>query len=215
MGTSWRSSSSSAATALASQTRRGPGRAALAAPAIRWRNLRRRSPSPRLAKPVSAARAHARATLETIDLHCAGEPLRLIRSGFPQVPHGADPGAPALGARARRPRAPCGHVRAARPSRHVRRDPAAALPAATRTSACCSCTTRATARCAGTASSRSRPALIEEGLYPATSRRRDPLRDAGGPRDRGGERDARPMTARPRSARFASRTCRRTLPPRT
>jgi len=38
------------------------------------------------AQPVSAARAHARATLETIDLHCAGEPLRLIRSGFPEVP---------------------------------------------------------------------------------------------------------------------------------
>jgi trans-L-3-hydroxyproline dehydratase len=36
--------------------------------------------------PVSAARAHARATLQTIDLHCAGEPLRLVRSGFPQVP---------------------------------------------------------------------------------------------------------------------------------
>jgi proline racemase len=40
----------------------------------------------KVARPVSAARAHARATLETIDLHCAGEPLRLIRTGFPQVP---------------------------------------------------------------------------------------------------------------------------------
>ncbi len=39
-----------------------------------------------VSRPVSAARAHARATLETIDLHCAGEPLRLIRTGFPQVP---------------------------------------------------------------------------------------------------------------------------------
>ena len=38
------------------------------------------------AQPTSAARAHARATIQTIDLHCAGEPLRLIRSGFPQVP---------------------------------------------------------------------------------------------------------------------------------
>jgi proline racemase len=38
------------------------------------------------AAPVSAARAHARATLQTIELHCAGEPLRLIRSGFPEVP---------------------------------------------------------------------------------------------------------------------------------
>ena len=34
----------------------------------------------------SAARAHARATLETIDLHAGGEPIRLIRSGYPQVP---------------------------------------------------------------------------------------------------------------------------------
>ena len=33
-----------------------------------------------------AARAHARATLETIDLHAGGEPIRLIRSGYPQVP---------------------------------------------------------------------------------------------------------------------------------
>jgi proline racemase len=35
---------------------------------------------------VSAARAHASRTMQTIDLHCAGEPLRLIRSGYPQVP---------------------------------------------------------------------------------------------------------------------------------
>ncbi|MEA2621980.1 MAG: proline racemase [Chloroflexota bacterium] len=33
-----------------------------------------------------AVRAHARAVVQTIDLHCAGEPLRLIRSGFPPVP---------------------------------------------------------------------------------------------------------------------------------
>lgn len=37
--------------------------------------------------PSSAARAHARTTMQAIDLHCAGEPLRLIRSGFPRVPH--------------------------------------------------------------------------------------------------------------------------------
>lgn len=36
--------------------------------------------------PQSAARAHATITMQAIDLHCAGEPLRLIRSGFPQVP---------------------------------------------------------------------------------------------------------------------------------
>ena len=34
----------------------------------------------------SAARAHSRATLETIDLHAGGEPIRLIRSGYPRVP---------------------------------------------------------------------------------------------------------------------------------
>jgi proline racemase len=34
----------------------------------------------------SAARASARAILQTLDLHCAGEPLRLIRTGYPQVP---------------------------------------------------------------------------------------------------------------------------------
>lgn len=35
---------------------------------------------------TTAARAHARAILQTLDLHCAGEPLRLIRTGYPQVP---------------------------------------------------------------------------------------------------------------------------------
>jgi trans-L-3-hydroxyproline dehydratase len=43
-------------------------------------------------EPVSAtvsstrSRGHTRAVIETLDLHCAGEPLRLIRSGYPQVP---------------------------------------------------------------------------------------------------------------------------------
>lgn len=36
--------------------------------------------------PVSVARARARSTIETIDLHAGGEPLRLIRSGYPRVP---------------------------------------------------------------------------------------------------------------------------------
>lgn len=35
---------------------------------------------------VTAARAHARSVLQTMELHCAGEPLRLIRTGYPQVP---------------------------------------------------------------------------------------------------------------------------------
>jgi proline racemase len=35
---------------------------------------------------ASAARAHARSMIQVLDLHCAGEPLRLIRSGYPQVP---------------------------------------------------------------------------------------------------------------------------------
>jgi proline racemase len=37
-------------------------------------------------RAVAAARSHTRKVLETLDLHCAGEPLRLIRSGYPQVP---------------------------------------------------------------------------------------------------------------------------------
>ena len=32
------------------------------------------------------AREASRVTIETLDLHCAGEPLRLIRSGYPAVP---------------------------------------------------------------------------------------------------------------------------------
>lgn len=39
-----------------------------------------------LAAPATAAHEHARMTMSAIDLHCAGEPLRLIRSGFPEVP---------------------------------------------------------------------------------------------------------------------------------
>lgn len=36
--------------------------------------------------PVSVARARARATIEAIDLHAGGEPIRLVRSGYPRVP---------------------------------------------------------------------------------------------------------------------------------
>jgi len=43
------------------------------------------------AVPWSAAQAGAhdagRHVIETLDLHCAGEPLRLVRSGYPPVPH--------------------------------------------------------------------------------------------------------------------------------
>lgn len=42
-------------------------------------------PSP---ESQTAARTHARAYLQTLELHCAGEPLRLIRTGYPQVPQG-------------------------------------------------------------------------------------------------------------------------------
>ncbi len=45
-----------------------------------------RSPTP-VMSGLGAARAHARAIIETIDLHAGGEPIRLIRSGYPQVPH--------------------------------------------------------------------------------------------------------------------------------
>lgn len=37
-------------------------------------------------QPQTAVRAHLRASMQTIDLHCAGEPLRLVRTGFPAVP---------------------------------------------------------------------------------------------------------------------------------
>ena len=47
-------------------------------------------PEPPRAVPWDSGLAHARdasrVTLETLDLHCAGEPLRLIRSGYPEVP---------------------------------------------------------------------------------------------------------------------------------
>ncbi|MEZ4595825.1 MAG: proline racemase family protein [Chloroflexota bacterium] len=38
--------------------------------------------------PVSVARARARATIEVIDMHAGGEPIRLVRSGYPRVPMG-------------------------------------------------------------------------------------------------------------------------------
>jgi trans-L-3-hydroxyproline dehydratase len=34
-----------------------------------------------------ASSRQTRLTVQTMDLHCAGEPLRIIRSGFPDVPH--------------------------------------------------------------------------------------------------------------------------------
>jgi proline racemase len=36
---------------------------------------------------AARARDTGRVVLETLDLHCAGEPLRLVRSGYPAVPH--------------------------------------------------------------------------------------------------------------------------------
>ena len=54
----------------------------------------------------SAARAHARATLETIDLHGGGEPIRLDPLRLPARAVRAHPGAATLGAGARRRRAP-------------------------------------------------------------------------------------------------------------
>ncbi len=46
------------------------------------------APAPRSAvAPRGAAWSHARLVIETIDLHAGGEPLRLIRSGYPRVPN--------------------------------------------------------------------------------------------------------------------------------
>ena len=59
---------------------------------------------------AARARDAGRFVIETLDLHCAGEPLRLVRSGYPAVPAPAHRGAPCLGARARRPRAPAAHA---------------------------------------------------------------------------------------------------------
>ena len=79
------------------------------------------------------------------------------------------------------------------------------------TSRSCSCTTRATARCAATASSRSRTGLIEEGLYPATApattiRWETP---AGLVTATAATRERRGRAARPTPS--ASSTCRRYL----
>jgi proline racemase len=38
------------------------------------------------AQPMAHGTRRARLTVQTLDLHCAGEPLRMIRSGFPDVP---------------------------------------------------------------------------------------------------------------------------------
>jgi proline racemase len=56
------------------------------------RSAPRYSLSVRVGRPETQRRddhpsARARLSIEAIDLHCAGEPLRLIRSGFPDVPH--------------------------------------------------------------------------------------------------------------------------------
>jgi proline racemase len=43
----------------------------------------RTTSAPRRTKPSRRTRL----TIQTLDLHCAGEPLRIVRSGFPDVPH--------------------------------------------------------------------------------------------------------------------------------
>ena len=44
-----------------------------------------RAPQASAFEPAPAGR-RSRLTLQTLDMHCAGEPLRIIRSGFPDVP---------------------------------------------------------------------------------------------------------------------------------
>ncbi|HUG47280.1 MAG TPA: proline racemase family protein [Candidatus Limnocylindria bacterium] len=39
------------------------------------------------AAPAPATSSRPRLSVQTLDLHCAGEPLRMIRSGYPAVPH--------------------------------------------------------------------------------------------------------------------------------
>ena len=91
-------------------------------------------------------------TIETLDAHTAGEPLRLIIDGFPE-PEGAT-----MLERREWLREHHDHLRTAimlEPRGHadmygaLLTDPSGRSP----TPACCSCTTRATARCAATASS--------------------------------------------------------------
>lgn len=45
------------------------------------------SPTPLSAEPAAERDRATNLTIQTMDLHCAGEPLRIIRTGFPEVPH--------------------------------------------------------------------------------------------------------------------------------
>jgi trans-L-3-hydroxyproline dehydratase len=45
------------------------------------------APSNGYGRQENGASRQTRLTVQTMDLHCAGEPLRIIRSGFPDVPH--------------------------------------------------------------------------------------------------------------------------------
>ena len=92
--------------------------------------------------------------IKTIDAHAAGEPLRLDRRRLSVAARQDDAREARVGAEARGSSAARADAGAARPRRHVRRDPHRAGDARTRTPACCSCTTKAGARCAATASSR-------------------------------------------------------------
>ena len=92
--------------------------------------------------------------LKTIDAHTAGEPLRLIVDGFP-APQGGT-----MLEKREWVRTHADHLRRAlmlEPRGHadmygaILTEP---VIARSRTPACCSCTTKATARCAATASSR-------------------------------------------------------------
>ena len=157
-----------------------------------------------------AARAHARATLETIDLHAGGEPIRLIRSGYPRVPS-----APILerrrwvrehadGARQMLMYEPRGHrdMYGAVLLPPYRTDADIAVLFMHNEGYSTMCGHGVIALTTG---------LIEEGLYPATMpattiRWETPGRAGHG----GGGRGARARTAGPRSAASGSPTCPRT-----
>jgi trans-L-3-hydroxyproline dehydratase len=74
------------------ETREGPPLALSAAGVATEETVTGRTAQIEAARPVpwdepsARARDAGRMVLETLDLHCAGEPLRLVRSGYPAVP---------------------------------------------------------------------------------------------------------------------------------
>ena len=152
-----------------------------------------------------------RLTLQTMDLHCGGEPLRLIRPAF-RTCRSRPSSSAGAGSRSTPTMCAARDVRAARPSRHVRRGPPAALPTGRRHGGAVHAQRGLQHDVRPRHHRHSRPGSSRRASSrPTQPETIDPLRDAGRPRHRQRRGAAQREDGAPGGdAACASTTCRRT-----